>query len=158
MPIQPITGQSIYSCVTPKRLDTSVNWLIVKKGGNFTLIQENALNNMYLAIFKEKLTPVFSKVISNLKKQKEHLALQLNFEFGNISQEDFNKQEENYLVEPEKIPVQKLTQDIEIFLTFSGVPMDSEDIAEAFNCQTDTAEEALQTLLFKDGPDAGIPS
>jgi hypothetical protein len=156
MPIQPITGQNIYSFATPKRIDTSINWLIAKKGGDFTIIRENDLNNMYLTIFKERLTPVFNKVINNLKKQKEHLALQLNFEFGNISEKEYDKQEEEYLCEPEEVPVQKLKQDINILFTFSGIVMDSEELSEAFNCQIGTAEKALQTLLFRDNPDAGI--
>jgi hypothetical protein len=143
---------------SPNKIQTSVNWIIAKKDGDITLIHENELNNIYFDIFKGKIAPVFNKVITNLKKQKEHLALQLNFEFGNISEEEFNKLEENYFVKPEEISVQKLKQDINTLFAFSSVFMDSEEISEAFNCKIDTAEEALQLLLFKDETNAGIQS
>jgi hypothetical protein len=105
---------------------------------------------------RKELIPVFNTVITNLEKQKEHLALQLNFEFGNVPEEEYASQEEEYLVEARDISVQELKRYIDILFTFSDVIMDSEEIAEAFNCPVDVAEEALQSLLFKDRPSAGI--
>jgi hypothetical protein len=154
--MQLINNQSIFSYAAPGKVETSVNWIAFKRDGNFTLIREQELNNAYFNLFQRKLTPVFNKVITNLKKQKEHLALQLNCEFGNISEEEYNKQEEEYLVEAEDVSTQELKQAIDILFSFSNVAMDSEEISEAFNCRLDTAEEALQTFLFKDKPSAGL--
>jgi hypothetical protein len=137
-------------------VETAINWIAVKRDGNFALIRQNELDNFYLGLFKQKLTPIFHQVITNLKKQKEHLALQLNFEFGNISEVEFDKEEKKYLDEPKKIPIQELKQNIDILYTFSKVDMDSEEISEAFDCQIDTAEEALQLLLFEDKPNARV--
>jgi hypothetical protein len=153
--MQSISDQSICSYVAPGEIGTSVNWIALRKDGNFTLIREHDLNSAYFSLFRKELTPVFNSVITNLKKQKEHLALQLNFEFGNIPEEEYASQEEKYLVEAKDISVQELKRYIDILFTFSDVVMDSEEISEAFNCPLDTAEEALRTLLFKDKASAG---
>jgi Fic family protein len=152
----PITNQDTYSYAASGKIGTSVNWLILKKNGCFTLVQERDLNSAYLNFFKKTLTPTFNKVITNLIRQKEHLALQLNFEFGNMSEDEYNRQEEAYLVEEEDIPIQKLKQHIDILFALSDVVMDAEEIAEAFNCPVNTAEEALQKLLFEDNTHAGV--
>jgi hypothetical protein len=154
--MQLMSNQSMYSYAAPGKVETSVNWIAFKKDGDFTLIREYELNNAYFNMFQRKLAPVFNKVITNLKKQKEHLALQLNFEFGNMPEEEYNKQEEKYLVDVEDVSTQELKQAIDILFSFSNVAMDSEEISEAFNCRLDTAEEALQKFLFEDKPSAGI--
>jgi hypothetical protein len=154
--MQPMGSQSIYSYAAIGKVETSVNWFAFKRDGNYTLIREYELRNAYSKFFQQELTPVFNKVITNLKNQKEHLALQLNFQFGNISEEEYNKQEEKYLVEAEEVSTQELKRAVNILFSFSNVAMDSEEISEAFNCRLDTAEEALQLLLFEDKPSAGI--
>jgi hypothetical protein len=154
----PVTADSsLYSYVTSGKIETSIiNLLAIKKDGNFTLISQYDLNHAYFSLFKERLTPVFNTVLTNLKKQKEHLALQLNFEFGNISEKEFNKQEEKYLSEPQDIPLQVLKQDINMLFAFSNVVMDAEEVSAAFDCPLDTAEEALQLLLFEDKSNACV--
>jgi hypothetical protein len=154
--MQTISSPNTCSYVISGKVETSINWIAFKRDGDFALIRQNELDNFYLGFFKQKLTPVFNQVITNLKKQKEHLALQLNFEFGNMTEAEFNKQEEKYLSEPKRISIQELKQNINILYTFSNVDMDSEEISEAFDCQIDTAEEALQLLLFEDKPNARL--
>lgn len=149
-------SQNIYSYAMPGKVETSVNWIAFKRDGNFALIREYDLNSAYLNFFQRKLIPVFNKVITNLKKQKEHLALRLNFEFGNISEKVYNEQEEKYLTETEDIQTRELKQAIDVLFSFSNVIADSEEISEMFNCRLDTAEEALQALLSKDKPGAGV--
>jgi hypothetical protein len=95
----------------------------------------------------QEIRATFNNVITNLKKQKEYLALQLNYEFGNLTEDTYHEQEEQYLVESQDIPVVELKRGIDILFTFSGVIMDAEEIAGAFNCPIDTAEEALQMFL-----------
>jgi hypothetical protein len=140
----------------PGKVETSVNWIAFKRDGNFALIHEHDLNSAYLNFFQRKLIPVFNKVITNLKKQKEHLALRLDFEFGNISEKVYNEQEEKYLTETEDIQTRELKQAIDVLFSFSNVVADSEEISEMFNCRLDMAEEALQALLSKDKPGAGV--
>jgi hypothetical protein len=151
-----IDGQNIFSCASPGNVKTSVNWIAVGRDGDFTLIPDRELNNAYFELFQKKLTPVFNRVITNLKRQKEYLALQLNLEYGNISENEYAKQEEKYLVETENIRTKELKQAIDILFSFSGNVMDAEEISEAFNCRIDTAEEALQSLLSKDTSSAGV--
>jgi hypothetical protein len=155
--MQPTIERNVHSCAaTPGKIGTSVNLITFKRDGSFTLISEYDLNKAYFDLFRKKLSPVFNKAITNLKRQKEHLALQLNFEFGNITNEEFDKQEAQYLVETEDIPAEKLKQDINILATFSDVVMDAEEISDVFNCRIDTAEEAIQMLLLEDELDAGV--
>jgi hypothetical protein len=149
-------NQNIFSYATPGNVRTSINWIAVRRNGDFTLIPDHELNNAYFGLFQRKLTPVFNRVLTNLKRQKEYLALQLNLEYGNISENDYAEQEEKYLVETENITAKELKQDIDILFSFSGNAMDAEEVSEAFNCHIDTAEEALQALLSRDMSSAGV--
>jgi predicted CopG family antitoxin len=105
---------------------------------------DRSLDSAYFNLFRRELTPVFSKVIRNLKKRKEHLAAQLNFELGNLSEEEYNRQEEEYLDEYDIITEQELRQEIDVLYAFSDVSMDAEDVSVMFNCTIDIAEKALR--------------
>ena len=109
--------------------------------------QEKAAYTAQGVYVPQELISVFSTAINNLQKRKEHLALQLNREFGNISDEEYSKQEEAYLDEPDTIPEDELIRDIHLLLTFSKVPMDACDISDALNCSINAAENAIRVLL-----------
>jgi hypothetical protein len=53
----------------------------------------------------------------------------------------------NYLSEPQKIPIEKLKNEIEILYHFSNKILDSEELSEALGCSIDDAENALQLML-----------
>jgi hypothetical protein len=112
-------------------------------------------HNDYPAFLKREVAPVLNKAITNLVKRKEHLALQLNYEFGNISEDEYEKQEEEYLDEPDEIPVKELKRHIRLLFEFSNVFMDAENVSEAFNCRLDIAEKALQELMSEGRTNAG---
>jgi hypothetical protein len=157
MPAQVAQKLSVQALVAPGSFETfNINLIVFSEDGSATVIQQHDLRNAYISFARERITPVFNKVITNLKKQNEHLALQLNFEFGNISEEEFVEQEEKYLSEPEETPIQKLKQDIGVLFAFSDVFMDAEEISEAFNCRLNAAEDALQMFLLEDKQNAGV--
>ena len=57
--------------------------------GVLGVFQLNDFNQYYFRMIRDNIAPVFNKVITNLLKKKEFLALQLNHEFGNIDEEDY---------------------------------------------------------------------
>jgi hypothetical protein len=91
--------------------------------------------------------PLFNKAITNLLNIRNHLALQLDLECGNISEEYFDEEEPKYLAEAVKIPLDKLHEDVKLLLEFSNMSLDSEDIAEILNCPIDDAEKALKHFI-----------
>ena len=78
---------------------------------------------------------------------RNHLLLQLDLEYGNISEEYFDKEEPKYLTEVEDIPFEKLKKEIKVLFGFTNLPLDSEDISEILNCSVDDAEKALKNYL-----------
>jgi hypothetical protein len=100
------------------------------------------------------LSPLFNKVITHLIEKKEHLALQLNYEFGNLTEEEFNSQEERYLKEPEVIEKKTLAKNIQMLFNFTGRAFDAIELSEMFNCEVQSAEESIQLLLFDEDKNA----
>ena len=95
----------------------------------------------------EKIAPVFTKSIRNLLNTRNHLLLQLDLECGNISEEYFDKEESKYLSEIEKIPLEKLKEEIKLLFGFTNLPLDSEDISEILNCPVDDAEKVIHQYI-----------
>ncbi|MDR2898070.1 MAG: hypothetical protein LBU99_04575 [Spirochaetaceae bacterium] len=120
------------------------------------LIIDNNNHCFFLDSFtiKRDISPLFNKVVTNLIEKKEHLALQLNYEFGNLTEEEFNTQEERYLKEPEVIDKKALANDIQMLFDFTGRAFDAIELSEMFNCEIEAAEDSIQQLLFNGGTNA----
>jgi hypothetical protein len=121
--------------------------IVCQNDGTVVVIPQNVLGNLYFDFFREKIAPVFNKAIGNLLNIRNHLLLQLDLECGNISDECFDKEEPKYLTEIEKIPFEKLKEEIRILFCFTHLPLDSEDISEIINCSVDDAEKALTNYI-----------
>jgi hypothetical protein len=119
----------------------------IEEADSKTVIPQDVLENFYFNAFKEKITPVFTKTISNLLRIRNHLLIQLDLECGNISEEYFDKEEPKYLSEIEKIPLEKLKEEVKVLFSFTNLPFDSGDISEILNCSVDDAEKALRNYL-----------
>jgi hypothetical protein len=78
---------------------------------------------------------------------RNHLLLQLDFECGNISQEFFDKEESKYLSGIEKIPFEKLREQVKVLFGFTNLALDSGEISEILNCSVDDAEKALKYYI-----------
>jgi len=111
------------------------------------VIPQDVLENFYFNGFREKITPVFTKTIGNLLRIRNHLLMQLDFECGNISEEYFDKEELRYLSETEKIPLEKLKEEVKVLFSFTNLSFDSGDISEILNCSVDDAEKVLRYYL-----------
>ncbi len=120
---------------------------LVEEADSKTVIPQDVLENFYFNAFREKITPVFTKTISNLLRVRSHLLLQLDFECGNISEEYFDKEEPKYLAEIEKIPFEKIKEEVKALFSFTNLSFDSGDISEILNCSVDDAEKALRYYL-----------
>jgi hypothetical protein len=121
--------------------------MICRSDGAVMVIPQNVLGNLYSNSFKKEVAPVFHKAVSNLMNIRNHLLLQLDLEYGNISEEYFDKEEPKYLAEIKSIPFEKLKKEIKVLFGFTNLPLDSEDISEILNCSVDDAEKALKNYL-----------
>lgn len=121
--------------------------LVCRNDGAVAVIPQSVLGTLYFNSFKEKTSPIFSKALKNMQNICNHLRLQLDLEYGNISEEYFDVEETKYLTEAENIPFEKLKEEVNMLLTFTDLPLDSEDISEILNCSIEDAEKALRSVL-----------
>lgn len=120
---------------------------MILRGDDALVFPHYVFRNFYFNSFKEKIAPVFAKSIKNLLNTRNHLLLQLELECGNISEEYFDKEEPKYLSEAEKIPLEKLREEIKLLFGFTNLPLDSEDISEILNCPVDDAEKVIRQYI-----------
>jgi hypothetical protein len=113
-------------------------------------ISPQNFSTLYYSSFKGTVAPVFNKAITNLLNIRDHLALQLDLECGNISEDYFDKEERKYLSETNKIPFDKLNKEVRLLYELSNVPLDAEDISEILNCSFDDAEIAVRNYIGKE--------
>ena len=124
--------------------------VICRSDGATGVIPQDVLNNLYFRYYTELVSPLFQRAIKNLLNTRKHLALQLDLEFGNISEEYFNSEEKTCLFEAEKIPFDKLREEVNLLFKLSKMALDSEEVSGILNCPVDDAEKAIRNLLLKD--------
>ena len=137
-----------YQTVGGKQTITSV--CICYGDGSEMPVSQNDLKDFYLYTIKKDIAPVFNKVVKNLINIRNHLLLQLDLECGNITEEYFDKEESNYLMETENIPFEQLKKEINILLSMTNIPIDSEEISEILNCSINDAEKIIYYIIKKD--------
>jgi hypothetical protein len=109
------------------------------------IVQQDTIENFY----RKSLTPIFNKAIRNLLNTRKHLALQLELECGNISEEFFLEEEDKYLLETEKIPFDELKKEIDLLFRFSDMALDAEEVSNILNCPIEDAEKAINKLYIE---------
>jgi len=134
-----------YHTVDGKQTITSV--CICYGDGSAMLVSQNDLKDFYLHTIKKEIAPVFNKVIKNLTNIKNHLLLQLDLACENITEEYFDKEESNYLMEAENIPFEQLRKEINTLLSMTNIPLDSEEISEVLNCSINDAERIIYYII-----------
>ena len=105
-------------------------------------------NNEYFYKVKEKFSPVLNRVISNLIKNRDYLGLQLNFEFGNITNEQFEESEMDFLSENESLNPSLLKEDVDMLIKLSNRVYNAEEISTMFNCSFEIAEKTIDLILI----------
>jgi hypothetical protein len=133
------TGDTYFSCS-----------IICRSDGRTMVIPQNTMGNAYFNYFSEQISPFFKKAVGNLLNMRKHLALQLDLEYGNITEEYFLEEEKNCLPEVEKIPFENLKKEVGLLYKFTNLPLDSEEISGILNCSIDDAEKAIRKVLLKD--------
>ena len=111
--------------------------------------QLSSFNEKAFEKVKDVIGPIFRTVISNLLRNRDYLALQLDFEFGNISDQEFEELEKLYLVEADNISCDNLKKCTEFVMKFTNKVFNSEEISTMFNCTTEAAEDAIGKLLIE---------
>lgn len=104
-------------------------------------------NRQYFEMIKDKLSPLLNTVISNLLRSRDYLGLQLNLEFGNISNDQYEQLELDFLKEPVQIEATTLKNDLDILMRLSNKVFNAEEISTMFNCPLETAENAIGLLI-----------
>jgi hypothetical protein len=121
--------------------------VFLRSDGTAMVIPQRAFGNLYLDHFTKKVAPVFNKAVRNLMNIRDYLLLQLDLEYGNISEEYFDKEEKKYLSEAENIPDDELSKEVNLLFGLLNLPLDAEDISEILNCPIDNAEKALKNYI-----------
>jgi hypothetical protein len=98
--------------------------------------------------YHNPLIPVFKKAIKNFLNTRKHLALQLDFECKNISEEYFLEEQDKCLFESEKIPFDELKEEVDLLFRYSDIALDAEEVSNILNCPIDDAEKAINKLYI----------
>jgi len=132
--------------------ETKEPWseFICRSDGLTAVFPQNSLGNAYFFYFAKQVSPLFKKAITNLSNIRKHLALQLDLECGNISEEYFAEEEKTCLLETEKIPFDELKKEVDLLYLLSNMPLDSEEVSGILNCSIGDAERAIRSVLLKD--------
>lgn len=87
---------------------------------------------------------VVDEAIQGLLKSRDFLGLQLDHAWGNITDEDFEQRAQAYLAVKEQGDRATLNDKVRILHWYLSVRLDSETVADIFNCRLDDAELALK--------------
>jgi hypothetical protein len=121
--------------------------LIFWSSGYIYNISRDVCKEIYLNTSNETATTLLKKAIRNLLNIRNHLALQLDLECGNISEDYFEKEENKYLTEVEQIPLPDLYEEVSMLLRLSNMPLDAEEVSGILNCSIDGAEAAIKNFI-----------
>lgn len=127
------------------RLDIDVT---LSSGEETISMSFDHFNHEYLNSIRRELSPILNAVITNLINSRDLIGLQLNFEFENISSEEYEKMEDNLLIELSSIDPYSLKEDIYKLMKLTDRSYNSEEISTMFNCTHDAAEKAIELLLI----------
>jgi len=108
------------------------------------------LNEKTTEKVKEKFGPIFKEITTNLLRARDYLGLQLDLEYGNVSEKEFEELESLYLIEQKNIPCDGLKKYIEFVMDVTGKVFNSEEISTMFNCSAEAAEKAIDKMLLEE--------
>ena len=124
--------------------------ITLSEGQQSVTMSFDDFNRKYYDSVKNKLSPILKTIISNLLRSRDFLGLQLNLEFGNITNEQYEQLELEFLSEPQEIDPIVLKSDIDILMNLSNRVFNAEEISTMFNCSVETAEKAIDQLLLEE--------
>ena len=103
--------------IAPETLDFVVG---LSEGQNAITMAFEDSDRIYFEGDKYKLNSTLNKIISNLLRSRDFLGLQLNLEFGNITDEQYEQLDVDYLSEPQDVDLSVLKSDINVLMWLSN--------------------------------------
>jgi hypothetical protein len=125
-----------------------IKYEIISEGQRAVTLTFEDIDLMYYQRVKDILSPILNTVISNLIRSRDFLGLQLNFEFGNITTEQYEQLELDFITEPQEISPSELKKDVDILMRLSNKVFNAEEISTMFNCSFNAAEKAINLILL----------
>ncbi len=89
---------------------------------------------------------ILANVVKSQKKLIEYNAIYNAFLLGQISEEEFIEESENYAYSPKNIDNQILLNKLKCLLKYTGDVFTSSELAEIFQCKHENVEEILKQL------------
>ena len=141
-----LSRQRNLATIAPETLNFAVG---LSEGHNSITMAFEDSDRIYFEGDKYKLNSILNKIISNLLRSRDFIGLQLNLEFGNITDEQYERLELDYLSEPQDIDISVLKSDINVLMWLSNKIFNAEEISTMFNCSLDKAEKAIDLILLE---------
>jgi hypothetical protein len=103
-------------------------------------------NNYHDKILK-RLSSILTTTIFSLLNNRDFLGFQLDYQLGNINEEQFNSIVEKYLIINQNINIKELAKDILLLMKITSIVFDADQISVMFNCDINYAEMALEEII-----------
>lgn len=138
---------SSHSLISSENLGMNEIYVTVSNGYNSFMIPWLYFNREYSSKIKESIAPLLNQVLTNLLKNRDFLGIQLNYEYGNITEQELSALVKQYLSSQVTYKTEILKRNIELLSYLSDKAFDSEELSIMFNCDINQAEEALDLLI-----------
>ncbi len=89
---------------------------------------------------------ILAYVVKSQRKLIEYNAIYNAYLIGQISEEEFIKESENYVYSPQSINIKILLNKLECLFKYTGSDFSSSELAEIFQCKQENIEETLKQL------------
>lgn len=99
-----------------------------------------------VAVWEQRYGTVIDETITGLLRIRDFLGLQLDHALGNITDEDFEKQAEEYLRKSD-CPEEQIKKKLEVLFQITSQPIDAGLISEIFQCELSQAERILTNII-----------
>jgi hypothetical protein len=136
--------------VTASTGNEQLNYSVTLSSGEQSVILTlNDFNKKYYELVRNEIGPILNIIISNLIRSRDYMGLQLNLEFGNISEKEYEQLELDFLTEQKELDPIELKTDVEMLIKLLNKTFNVEEISTMFNCSIESAEKAMNILLIE---------
>lgn len=137
-PITSSSKESLGYSVSLSRAEPIASWSV------------DDFNQHYFELVRSRISPMLNTVLTNLINSRDLLGGQLNLEFGNISQDEYDELEKDLLLEPIELNSEQLKSDVIMLMKLSRRVYNAEEVSTMFNCQIMNAESAISSILLEE--------
>jgi len=97
--------------------------------------------------FIDRISPIVSKTLSLLLRNRDFLGHQLNYKSGNLTDEEFEELIQEYLPPTIEYNLSELNSEVRRLMYISGLTFNADQLSVMFNCEIDDAEQVLTALV-----------